>query len=144
MSDGKCTKQYPINLLAETINENNRYPHYRRRSSEYSGKIITLKVRNNFMNVDNHWFVPYWSSLSKTYKAQINVEYCNALKSIKYICKYVNKGSDIVVFEVEIKVEKQLIVEKQKFVHLDLHLENEQRVCFTTENVRALSPHKKG
>lgn len=31
----------------------------------------------------------------------INVEYCNSVKSIKYICKYVNKGSDMAVFGLE-------------------------------------------
>ena len=32
------------------------------------------------------------------FDAHINVEYCNAVKSIHYICKYVHKGSDQNIF----------------------------------------------
>lgn len=32
------------------------------------------------------------------HKTHCNVEYCNSVKSIKYICKYVTKGSDMAVF----------------------------------------------
>nr|XP_034195047.1 uncharacterized protein LOC117611219 [Osmia lignaria] len=161
ISDGKCTKRYPRNLLAETITGNDGYPLYRRRSTEDGGKSITLKVRNNDVEVDNRWVVPYSPLLSKTYKAHINVEYCNSVKSIKYICKYVNKGSDMAVFGVgnatasidEIN-QYQLgryissneavwrilsfpIHERHPTVHLAVHLENGQRVYFTTENARA-------
>jgi len=59
MSNGKCKKRYPRNLIAETITGNDGYPLYRRRSSEDDGKPITLKVRNNFVDVDNRWVVPY-------------------------------------------------------------------------------------
>ncbi|GFR18213.1 helitron_like_N domain-containing protein [Trichonephila clavata] len=34
VSDGKCTKKYPRDLLAETITDNDGYPLYRRRSTE--------------------------------------------------------------------------------------------------------------
>ena len=98
MRYGKCTGSYPRELLAETITGNDGYPKYRRRSTEDNGKSIVLKVRDNDVEVDNRWVVPYSPLLSKTYKAHINVEYCNSVKSIKYICKYVNKGSDMAVF----------------------------------------------
>ncbi|GFQ96362.1 ATP-dependent DNA helicase [Trichonephila clavata] len=47
------------------------------------------------------WFHTYSPLLSKTFNAHINVEFCYSLKSIKYICKYVNKGSDMAVFRIE-------------------------------------------
>ena len=53
------------------------------------------------MEIDNTWVVPYCPILSKIFNAHINVEYCNTVKSIKYICKYVNKGSDQAVFGLE-------------------------------------------
>ncbi|GFX49106.1 hypothetical protein TNCV_3077241 [Trichonephila clavipes] len=100
MSDGKCTKRYPRKLVSDTIPGNDGYPLYRRRSVEDGGKSVVLKVRNIDIEVDNRWIVPYSPLLSKTFKAHINVEYCNSVKSIKYICKYVNKGSDMAVFGV--------------------------------------------
>ncbi|UYV73325.1 hypothetical protein LAZ67_10002729 [Cordylochernes scorpioides] len=167
MKDGKCTKRYPRDLHAETITGVDGYPQYRRRSTQDGGKCITIKVPNIDIEVDNRWIVPYSPLLSRTFKAHINVEYCNSVKSIKYICKYVNIGSDMAVFGV--KNASAPIDEVQRYqlgryicsneavwrilsfsiheryptvVHLAVHLENGQRVYFTAENVRerAASP----
>ncbi|XP_050340940.1 uncharacterized protein LOC126767493, partial [Bactrocera neohumeralis] len=73
MVDGKCSKRYPQNLTVDTITGKDGYPLYRRRSSDDGGRTITVK-------------------------AHCNVEYCNSVKSIKYICKYVTKGSDMAAF----------------------------------------------
>ncbi|XP_044596943.1 uncharacterized protein LOC123273567 [Cotesia glomerata] len=54
-----------------------------------------------YIDIDNRWVVPYSPLLSKTYNAHINVEFCSSVKSIKYICKCVHKGSDMAVFRVE-------------------------------------------
>ena len=32
------------------------------------------------------------------HSSHINVEYCHSVKSLKNVCKYVNKGSDMAVF----------------------------------------------
>ena len=167
MKDGKCTKRYPRDLHSETITGNDGYPKYRRRSTEDGGKSIILKVQNNDVDVDNRWVVPYSPLLLKTYKAHINVEYCNSVKSIKYICKYVNKGSDMAVFGVGNVSAPTDEIERYQLgryissneavwrilsfpiherhptvVHLAVHLENGQRVYFTAANVRerATSP----
>ena len=57
-----------------------------------------MKVKGKDVVVDNRWIVPYCPLLSKTFSTHCNVEYCNSIKSIKYVCKYVNKGSDMAVF----------------------------------------------
>ena len=90
MCDGNCTKKYPRKLVSDTTTRNDGYPLYCRRSVEDGGKSVVLKVRNIDIEVDNRWIVPYSGLLSKTFKAHINVEYCNSVKSTKYICKYVN------------------------------------------------------
>jgi len=86
------------------------------------------------------------------------VEYCNSLQAIKYICKYINKGSDQAYFSVrnahgEVDnylngryiskseavwrlLEIPLYEKNPTAVHLAVHLENEQRVYFSSENVR--------
>lgn len=128
-----------------------------------------LKVKGNDIDVDNRWIVPYSPILSKAYKAHINVEYCNSVKSIKYICKYINKGSDMAVIEIQndpapideihqyqtgryISSNEAIwrilgfeIHERHPTVlHLAVHLENGQRVYFTPENAeqRAVNPPK--
>jgi hypothetical protein len=64
---------------------------------------IKVKVGNSYreVEIDSRWAVAYCPLLSRIFQAHINVEYCNSVKSIKYICKYVNKGSDQPVFGLE-------------------------------------------
>ncbi|XP_061398409.1 uncharacterized protein LOC133334127 [Musca vetustissima] len=164
MVDGKCTKKYPRQLLKETISGIDGYPLYRRRSVEDGGKTTTVKARNIDVDIDNRWIVPYCPLLSKTFKAHINVEYCSSVKSIKYVCKYVNKGSDMAVFSFRNPNDEVTNYQMARYissneavwrilgfpiherhptvVHLAVHLENGQRVYFTEANAqeRALSP----
>lgn len=60
-----------------------------------------MRISENEIEIDNRWMILYLSLLSKTYKAHINVEFCNSVKSIKYIWKYVYKGRDMAVFSVQ-------------------------------------------
>lgn len=39
--------------------------------------------------------------LCKVLKAYINKKLCSSIKSIKYVCKYVNKGADMDTLTVE-------------------------------------------
>ena len=100
MKDGKCIKNYPRQFIDETQSGNDGYPLYKRRKPENGGFTTTVKVnnQNRDVEIDNRWVVPYCPLLSKMFHAHINVEYCHSVKSIKYICKYVTKGSDMAVF----------------------------------------------
>ena len=73
---------------------------YRRRLVADNGRSVVVKVIGQAYDVDKRWAVSYSSILSKAHEAHINVEYCNSVKSMKYVCKYVNKGSDMVIFAV--------------------------------------------
>ena len=53
------------------------------------------------VDIDTRWVVPYSPLLCKTFKAHINVELCSSVKSIKYIYKYIHKGSDKAIFAVQ-------------------------------------------
>lgn len=84
--------------------------------------------------------------------------FCNSIKSIKYVCKYVTKGSDMAVFGIASPDANDEVLQYQigryvssneaiwrifsfaiherhpTVVHLAVHLENGQRVYFTAAN----------
>ncbi|XP_055914722.1 uncharacterized protein LOC129947961 [Eupeodes corollae] len=101
MADGKCTKSFPKNFTNDTITNVDGYPTYRRRHPDNCGQSFVKNINSVDIDIDNRWVVPNSPLLSKTFNAHINVEFCSSVKSIKYICKYVNKGSDMAVFRVE-------------------------------------------
>lgn len=101
--------------------------------------------------------------LSK-FQAHINMEYCNSVKWIKYAYKYVNKDHEMAVFgissertnevmqyqfgryissnEAVWQILQFLIHERHPtVVHLSIHLENCQRVYFTTESAATVVDH---
>lgn len=166
MHDGECSKKYPRQLLKETLTNDNGYPLYRRRGPTDGGFIAEIKWKNNQMlTVDNRWVVPHSPILSRMFKAHINVEYCCSVKAIKYICKYINKGSDQAVFTLHRDgedTENINEVDRYQFgryinsneavwrifafkmherhptvQHLSVHLENGQRIYFDVRNLHA-------
>ncbi|XP_075444603.1 uncharacterized protein LOC142488115 [Ascaphus truei] len=164
MKEGICTKKFPKQFLLDTQSGDDGYPRYQRRAPSDGGYTATIHLRNNCnIQVDNKWIVPYSPLLSKTFNAHINVEYCNPVKSIKYICKYVNKGSDMAIFGITNENMKDEISLYQlgryissneavwrifsfpihqrhpTVVHLTVHLENGQRVYFTPHNAQSLA-----
>jgi hypothetical protein len=169
MSDGKCTKKYPRALIREIQTGEDGYPLYRKMRPGDGGFITYINMQNREIEVDNRWIVPYNPVLSKMFEAHINVEWGHSVKSIKYICKYINKGSDQAVFQLQKTA--PILDEVQSFllgryistneavwrilgffiqeryptvVHLSVHLENVQRIYFTPGNLQQLqaAPHK--
>ena len=152
MKDGKCTKNFPKPFIEKTKFCEDGYPHYRRLSPAKGGLTTTIRGHR----VDNRWVVPYNPLLSKTFRSHINVEFCNSVKSVKYITKYINKGSDAVMYAVENELDEVTKFELARYIgsneafwrifrfpiherhpsiqHLAVHLENGQRVTFTQEN----------
>eukprot|EP00102_Acyrthosiphon_pisum_P016931 XP_008188088.1 PREDICTED: uncharacterized protein LOC100159360 [Acyrthosiphon pisum] len=148
MANGKCTKSFPIEFSNDTITNVDGYPIYRRRNTDNGGQSFTKNIKNVDIDIDNHWVVPYSPLLSKTFNAHINVEFCNSVKSIKYICKYVNKGSDMAVFHIEnTNVNAPPVNNNNEITLYQIGRyisSNEARVFFTTDTAidRAINPPK--
>ena len=172
MKDGKCSKGYPKDLREETMTDGDGFPLYRRRSPDTGGHTTRIQIKGVDITIDNKWVVPYCPLLSKAFSAHINVEFCNSVKAIKYICKYIYKGSDQAIFtvssnnqqqapinEVDTYISGRYISSNEAFwrilgmdIHeryppverLAVHLENGQRVVFNIANAeeRAEDPPK--
>ncbi|GBM89299.1 hypothetical protein AVEN_88465-1 [Araneus ventricosus] len=162
MKDGICSKKYSRQLIKETQTGDDGYPKFRR-SPEDGGCTAKIRFRGKEIEIDNKWVVPYSPLLSKMSHAHINVEYCKSVKSIKYICKYIHKGSDMAVFGLKKANEHDDVTNYQlgryissneavwrvlsfpiherhpTVVHLRVYLENGQRVYFTRENAQAIA-----
>ncbi|XP_026475940.1 uncharacterized protein LOC113381189 [Ctenocephalides felis] len=158
MANGKCTKRYPRPLVADTFTGNDGYPVYRRRSKEENDRTIKVKVQNQEIEIGNEFIVPYCPLLSRIFRTHANVESCHSAKSIKYLCKYVTKGTDMTVFGIASENANDEISSFQigryvssnealwrllsfqiherypTVMHLAVHLENGQRVYFTEAN----------
>lgn len=80
--------------MKEIQTGDNSYPKYRRRSPSDGGLTALIRIKNRDYKVDIRWIASYNPLLSRIFNAHINVEYCNSVKSIKCICKYINSGSD--------------------------------------------------
>ena len=82
-----CTKDFPKKYNNATFFDTNGHVHYRRRQSN----VHTLKRQ---MKLDNTYVVPYNRTLLLAFQAHINVEYCGWSMLIKYLFKYISKGTD--------------------------------------------------
>lgn len=146
-------------MIKDTQTDTNGYPLYRRRDEEIGGQFTYLMMKKKRIKINNGWIVPYSPLLTKIFNAHINAEFCKSVKSIKYICNYINKGSDMAV--IEISKEDEINDEITQFqlgryissneavwrilgfsvherfptiTHLAVHLENGQRVYFNESN----------
>ena len=162
--NGQCSKKFPKPYMRNTMTDRDGYPLYRRRKPADGGQIIDIErtsgVRHHY---DNRHVVPYNPALLRIFKCHINVESVVTINSIKYVCKYVNKGVDRAVVELQQPNGNQATVRDEikqyqmtryisagtalwrlfefpihehypPVVALEIHLENYQRVYFNPSN----------
>ncbi|POM57693.1 LOW QUALITY PROTEIN: Helitron helicase-like protein, partial [Phytophthora palmivora] len=99
MKNGRCSKKFPKPLSEETSITADNYPTYRRRRRPEG--FLNLKGKACDNATINQWIVPYNAFLSQKYNCHINVEVCATNKAIKYIYKYVYKGSDMTTITID-------------------------------------------
>ena len=103
--DGKCNKGFPKPFTKETMSDRDGYPLYRRRKptpEEGGQSLVITRDSGAIHEYDNRHVVPYNPALLRIFQCHINVEYVASIKSIKYVCKYVNKGKSKQVFWIKI------------------------------------------
>ncbi|XP_072066805.1 uncharacterized protein [Arachis hypogaea] len=87
MEEGHCIRHFSKKFYEVTTVDEDGYPSYRHRDN---GRMVKLSG----IHLNNRYVVPLNKLLLLKYCVHINVEWCNQSRSIKYLFKYVNKGSD--------------------------------------------------
>ena len=94
-----CDKDFPKHCVEHTMVMDSTYPVYRHRSPAQGGQTHKKKVRGQDIEVNNEWIVPFNPLLSLKYNTHINIEILNSVSSVKYIYKYLTKGSNRVIIK---------------------------------------------
>ncbi|GJY96378.1 DNA helicase [Tanacetum coccineum] len=90
---GTCNRNFPKAYCNRTYTDKDGFVHYRRRDTG-------IEVQRQNVWLDNRYVVPYNRTLCLRYYAHINVEYCGWTMLIKYLFKYISKGTDRVIADV--------------------------------------------
>lgn len=89
MSDGHCSKGFPKSFKEETEMHPDGSVHYMRR-----------RVVQEGTNITNDMIVPYNPYLLLRFNCHINVEIVHSKSAVKYVYKYLSKGSDMAMGEI--------------------------------------------
>ena len=95
------SKRYPFFFQPETLLNRDGYPLYQCHDNGNLHIIHPARNGNDEVRLDNCWVVLHNPYLTCRYKAHINVEISASIKAVKYIHKYIYKGSDQVTVELE-------------------------------------------
>nr|GEU71510.1 DNA helicase [Tanacetum cinerariifolium] len=90
---GTCNRNFPKPYCNKTYIDKEGFVHYLRRHTK-------IQVQRQCVLLDNRYVVPYNATLCLRYHAHINVEYCGWTMFIKYLFKYISKGTNRVIVNV--------------------------------------------
>lgn len=90
----RCQKNFPKPFSPATVVREDSYPEYRRRDNGDTFTVPKPRCPGQTIVRDNRWVVPYNPYLLQKYRCHMNVEICATVEAVKYINKYVYKGSD--------------------------------------------------
>ena len=105
-SKKECKSRFPKEKCNKTNKNVDGFTDYRRRGPGKNcpgptvekwyngGKDSSGKTIKSKFTIDNSWIVAYNPSLLMKYHCHLNVEYCGAVSAIKYLYKYMFKGTD--------------------------------------------------
>ena len=103
-SKKQCKSNFPKPNHVKTNKNVDGFTDYRRRlpKDNAPGPTVTKTYNNNAKKgkkkmefvIDNSWVVAYNPIFLLKYQCHVNVEYCGAISAIKYLYKYMFKGTD--------------------------------------------------
>ena len=65
------------------------------------------------IDVDNRWVVPHNLYLATKYDCHFNIEICSSVQAVKYLYKYIYKGSDRALAKLEpVKQGTEIIIDE--------------------------------
>ncbi|GKC73843.1 DNA helicase [Tanacetum coccineum] len=112
MKENLCSKKFPKKFNNETYFDKNGYVYYRRRDTG-------VEVTRRGIDMDNSYVVPYNHQLCIVFHAHINVEYCGWSMLIKYLFKYISKGTDKTVAQITRPVGSSVEHVDRREIHVD-------------------------
>ena len=154
MKDGTCIKKYPKRFFEEVIHSFCEETHVPEEGyCEYARPNNGRLIHKNRKQLHNGFIVPHNPYLLVKYDCHINVEICSTSMAVKYLYKYMNKGSDristtfegAVVDEIQNHLDSRYITPPEAcwrifgfglhenshaVERLPIHLENHQNVTF--------------
>jgi len=98
----QCQKFFPKPFQVSTQSDpNDSYPEYMRRGASDGGQTGTTPGTRMHpgVAVDNSWVVPYNPALLAMFDCHINVEVTSSIDCVKYLYKYVYKGTDRIMYK---------------------------------------------
>nr|GEW51105.1 DNA helicase [Tanacetum cinerariifolium] len=109
---GICNKHF-INMYNDkTYFDTNGYTHYRRRQTQ-------VHVMKGESRLDNCNVVPYNRILCLAFRAYINFEYCGWSMLIKYLFKYISKGSNRILGKINRSIEDASTSTGKRHIQVD-------------------------
>ena len=122
-----CSKSFPKPFCPDTFIDSKGFVHYRRRDTG-----ITAMRQN--VDLDNGYVVPHNRTLCMRFYAHINVEYCEWTMLIKYLFKYISKGTDRIITQITRTIGQRQPNVGQNALQID-EIQNFQ-------DARYIGPHK--
>ncbi|GFY24970.1 uncharacterized protein TNCV_2691611 [Trichonephila clavipes] len=103
MENGKCKKNFPKPHTNDTITDIDGYQSIaaevlRMVATHLQCDCRTFQIKLSLIMSGWYHTHHYFQKLTKLISM---LSFCSSVKSIKYICNYVNKGSDLAIFEVQ-------------------------------------------
>ncbi|KAF1766983.1 hypothetical protein GCK72_006941 [Caenorhabditis remanei] len=114
--NGSCDKKFPKEFRDTTSTDNDGFSLYRRRDD---GRCVEYQIDGQVVPLTNQNVVPYPPWFLTKYRCHINLEVCGAVSAVKYIFKYVYKGTTRAAVLIRVVDGKQMEVVDEIKQYLD-------------------------